>query len=260
MHRPIAFLLFGLLCHAQEQPQYSDKPKFTAAGVPDHTYRAGHGSDAVQRSAETLTRATASLGTTEASSEANLFNRGTELLNRHASRAAAEVFAKGARQFPQSTRMLLGLASAWYSAGLYDKAAEWYFKAADLKPEDATPYEFLGKVEARAITESTGYRERMARFLRVQPNNALANYYYALLLGSEGRPLLEKAVAIDPHLELAYLQRGILEAQEGRYRDAIVYYQKAPDLQEAHYRLSEAYRLTGDPVKAKQEMTLYKRQ
>ena len=207
-------LLFGVLCEAQDQPRYSDEPKFTAAGVPDHTYRAGHGSDAVLRSAETLAKDTAALSSREANArERSLFEQGTELLNRHAPRAAAEVFVKGVRQFPQSTRMLLGLAGAWYSAGLYDKAAEWYFKAADLKPEEATPYEFLGKLQARDITESAGYRERMARFLRVQPNNALANYYYALLLGSEGRPLLERAVAIDPHLEEAYLQLGVLEAQ-----------------------------------------------
>jgi len=248
MHRLVVFVLLAMICQAQEQPQYSDNPRYTAAGVPDHTYRAGHGSDTIARSAEALAKDTASLGNKDKDpSEAKLFDQGTELLSHHAPQTAAEVFAKGVGLFPRSTRMLLGLASAYYYASLYEKAAEWYFKAADLKPEDATPYEFLGKVQAREITESTGYRERMARFVKLHPDNALANYYYAVILGSEGRALLQKAVAIDPHCELAYLQLGILETHEGKYREAISYYQKAPDLEEARYRLSEACRLTGDP-------------
>jgi hypothetical protein len=52
--------------------------------------------------------------------EPNLFNWGAELLMHRAAEPATEVFAKGHRLFPRSTRMLLGLAAAWYARGDYE--------------------------------------------------------------------------------------------------------------------------------------------
>jgi tetratricopeptide (TPR) repeat protein len=271
------------------QPQFFDQPTFTVAGVTDNRYRGGHGSDTVLRSAESLAKATASLDEPHHTlaesyersgqpleavrefqraaelhpSEINLFDWGSELLKHRAPEPAAEVFTKGVRLFPQSARMMLGLATAWYSAGSYEKAAQWFFKAVDLDPSDPNPYGFLGKVEAKAIIELPGYQERMARFAKLQPDNALANYYYAVSLCNQrsyakARALLDKAVTLDPRLGLAYLRLGIIEHS---YPAAIHAYQKAlevnPDLEEAHYRLSEAYRLSGDSVRAKQEMAAY---
>ena len=259
------------------QPPFFDEPTFTVAGVTDNTYQGGHGSDTVLRSAETLTKATAKLGNASehrppletvrelqrqaelSPSEINLFNWGTELLSHLAPSAAAEVYTKGVRLFPQSVRMLLGLATAWYAAGSYEKAGEWFFRAADLNPSDPNPYTFLSKVQAHEITESRGYQERMARFAKLQPDNALANYYYGVSVHS--RALLEKAAELDPRLGPAYLQLGIIDAGEHKYREAIHAYHRAievnPELEEAHYRLAQAYRLTGDAANAKQETIIY---
>jgi tetratricopeptide (TPR) repeat protein len=155
--------------------------------------------------------------------------------------------------------MMLGLATAWYSAGSYEKAAQWFFKATDVDPKDPNPYLFLGKVQSREITESAGYRERLARFASLQPDNALANYYYAVSLSDQhdyvkARRLLDRAVTLDPHLGIAYLQLGIIDHSIRDYRKAL---EADPALAEAHYRLSEAYRLTGDTAKAKEEMAAY---
>ncbi len=267
------------------KPQFFDEPTFTVAGVTDNTYRGGHGSDNVLRSAETLAKSTAALDEPHHTaaesyehaghpleavrefqraaelnpSEINLFDWGTELLSHRAPAAAAEVFAKGERLFPQSIRMMLGLATAWYSAGVYQKAAQWFFKAADADPNDPNPYLFLGKVESREITDSAGYRERMARFAKLAPNNALANYYYAVTLRNQrdyasARRLLHKTVAIDPHLGAAYLQLGIIDNSISDYRKAV---ETDPTLEEARYRLAEAYRLHGDVAKAKEQMAVY---
>lgn len=271
------------------QPQYFDKPQFTVAGVTDNTYRGGHGSDTVLRSSEALTKATAALSTPVAlertgdpltavqqlqkaaelhPSEPNLFDWGTELLAHGAPEAAAEVFTNGARLFPRSVRMLLGLASAQYAAGSYEKAAECFFKAADAEPNDAKPYLFLGEVQRREITQSPGYEERLARFVKLQPDNALANYYYGVSLSSreefeKAKGLFKRAVTLDPHLGPAYLQIGIIAARERNYSEAILNFRKAvqdnPELEEAHYRLSEAYRVTGDRVNAAQELAVYTR-
>jgi tetratricopeptide (TPR) repeat protein len=269
------------------QPQFFDEPSFTVAGVTDNTYRGGHGSDTVLRSAETLAKSTASLDEPHHTlaesyeraghpleavrefqraaeldpSEINLFDWGTELLSHRTPEPAAEVFSKGLRVFPQSVRMMLGLASAWYSAGQYEKAAEWFFKAADVDPSDPNPYLFLGKLQAREITESAGYRERLARFAKLAPDNALANYYYAVSLCNQhdytnARGLLKKAVSLDPHLGEAHLQLGILDHSIEDFKKAI---EASPELAEAHYRLAEAYRLGGETLKAKEEMAAYQR-
>jgi tetratricopeptide (TPR) repeat protein len=290
------------------EPQFFDEPQFVVAGVTDDTYRGGHGSGTLLRSTEALAKATASLSGPMANAdgedshhalaeaeersgdplqavrefqraaesnpnERNLFDWGLELMSHRAPQPAAEVFSNGIRRFPQSVRMLLGLASARYSAGQYEGAAQCFFKAADLAPSDPNPYLLLGKVQSREITESAGYQERMARFARLQPENAFANYYYAVTIWNRSsgpersesltnvRDLLQKAIVLDAHLGLAYLQLGIVYADQREYSNAIHAYLQAinvsPDLEEAHYRLSEAYRLTGDSARAAQELALF---
>jgi tetratricopeptide (TPR) repeat protein len=285
-------------------PQFYDEPQFVVAGVTDSTYQGGHGSDVVLRSAEALAKATASL-TKEAPasglrvqaeaeekagnpvgaardyqhaadldpSEPNLFDWGTELLIHRAAVPAIEVFGKGNRLFPGSSRMLLGLAAAWYARGAYDEAAKYFYAASDLNPADPTPYLFLGEIQTPAITNSDGYQERLARFARLHPENALANYYYAAGLWKRRKGpddnetpvkvegLIEKAILLDSALGPAYLLRGIVYSSLQRFEDAIAAYQKAvavsPELEEAHYRLSLAYRRTGEVRKGRVELDLY---
>ena len=80
---------------------------------------------------------------------------------------------------------------------------------------------------------------------------------------NQASSLLKNALAIDPHLSPAYLQLGIVEAEQGKYAEAIRLYRRAtesnPNSEEAHYRLSEAYKLTGDGRNARQELALYNR-
>jgi len=206
-------------------------------------------------------------------SEANLFDWGAELLTHRAADQAIQIFTKGDRLFPRSTRTLLGLATAYYTRGAYEQAAQRFFEACDLNPADPQPYLFLGKVQVAEITQLDGFVERLGRFATLQPNNAMANYYYAVSLwkqwkGPEDsktpvqvRSLLEKAVQIDPNLGAAYLQLGILYADLKELPKAISVYQKAiavnPVLEEAHYRLAQAYRKTGEELKAQKEFELH---
>lgn len=273
------------------ETRFFDEPQFTVAGVTDNTYRGGHGADTVLRSSEELTKDTVSLAQphhTQAEleeraghyleaarefqraaeinpSETNLFDWGSELLTHRAPQPAAEVFAKGVHLYPKSIRMLLGLATSYYAAGSYKESAEYFYRATDSNPSDPKPYLFLAKVQAHEITDSAEYRARMKGFAELQPENALANYYYAVSLWSQhdphARALLEKAIILDPHLASAYLELGITDAAAQQYGKAILNYKKAiiedPGLQEAHFRLSEAYRLTGDKVNARQELGIY---
>jgi len=206
-------------------------------------------------------------------SEPNLFDWGAELLMHRAAEPAIEVFAKGSRLFPRSVRMLVGLGVSAYARGSYEQAAQRLCEASDLNPGDPNPYLFLGKMQSVESTQSECVVERLERFAKLQPENALANYYYARSLwqrrtGAEDtensaqvESLLEKAVQLDPKLGAGYLQLGILYSDRGDFPKTISAYQKAidvsPRLEEAHYRLSQVYRRTGEGLKAQQELQLY---
>jgi len=219
-------------------------------------------------------------------SEPNLFDWGTELLTHRALEPATEVFTRGHRLFPKSVRMLVALGVAWYARGSYDQAAQCLVNASDLAPDNPTPYLFLGKMQSVETTPAEGSVERFARFAQLQPDNALAHYYYAVSLWKQSgkqsagsvdseryarvESLLQKAVHLDPKLGAAYLQLGILYSQRADFSRAISAYQKAikdsPEevslgfdetLEETHYRLARAYLRTGDRAKAQEQLQLH---
>jgi tetratricopeptide (TPR) repeat protein len=208
-------------------------------------------------------------------SETNLFDWGSELLLHHALPQATQVFEKGGELFPKSQRIRMALATTRYAAGDDGQAAKFLCEASDLDPANSAPYEFMGRILSTGSVRSDEISARLARFARLQPNNALANYYYALSLWQEGRgqrdviqnkkieTLLETAVRLDPKLGPAYVQLGILYADAGDTTHAISLLAKAaevsPDLPDAHYRLSRLYSLRGEKTKAQHEFALYQR-
>jgi len=281
-----ACVLAAIRFPAPQQLGFYDQPSFIVAGVTDGAAQGGHGSDAVLRSSEQLAKATASLGSTGGTSadlsetarayqqtaekdpsERNLFDWGAELLSHGAPVPAAEVFTRGVRLFPRSTRMLLGLAVAQYANGSYESARSNFFAASDVNPRDPQPYLFLSRVRTDVITESDGYRERMARFAQLAPDNARANFYYAVCLQErdpkKSETLLKRALELDPALAGAHLQLGIIYASQKDFDRAIASFQKAiaidPKLEEAHYRLAQAYTRTGEKGKAKAEFAIHDR-
>jgi tetratricopeptide (TPR) repeat protein len=294
--------------------EFFDEPKFTVAGVTQNAYAGGHGSDTTTRSAEVLTKATASLSkeqqpatsnSTEADqhhrnavaeetqghsleavrefqraaelnpSETNLFDWGTELLIHGATEAASEVFEKGARLFPGSSRMRLGAAVSNYTQGNYTEAARLFFEATDLNPVDPKPYLFLGKLENPEITESDAFEKRLARFVELLPQNAWANYYYgvSLLKGrtdpndvktlSRAQSFLERAVELDPKLAQGFLELGIILLDKREPTAAVQMLNRAvqldPLLEQAHYRLAQAYRQTSETEKAQAELAKFRK-
>jgi tetratricopeptide (TPR) repeat protein len=204
-------------------------------------------------------------------SENYLFDWGTELLVHRALQPAIDVYKKGTRLFPESSRMLIGLGVSSYAVGSFEQAVESLCRAADLKPGDPQPYLFLGKMQAARQTHSDAVRQRLARFAQLQPANPLAIYYYAVSLrdGSTGQAdregkvesLLHQALRLDPKLAAAHLQVGILYADRKEIATAIAEYKSAldidPQFEEAHFRLAQAYRLAGDQASAQQELQTF---
>jgi tetratricopeptide (TPR) repeat protein len=206
-------------------------------------------------------------------SEQNYFDWGSELLLHKAPQPAVEVFTKGASLHPQSARMLAGLGAAQYGVRSYEDAARSLCKASDLKPNESALYLFLGQMEKTVNAPLPCAEEKLAQFAGQQPANAAANYFYAISLmkrekearaGGDPRAaqtLLEKSVRLDPKYGAAYVELGALALQRGDFAQAIKNYQQAiavsPQLSEAHYRLSLAYKRSGDDAAAKREMETY---
>lgn len=206
-------------------------------------------------------------------SESYLFDWGAELLLHHAPEPASEVFTKGNRLFPRSSRMLVGLGAAWFTRGNNDEAVKRVCEAADRSPDDPTPYLFLGKMLRTQDAPSPEAVERLHRFVTLQPQNAEANYYYAVALGksrqgpeendraAQAESFLKTALRLDPNYAPAYLQLGILHSEQRNYGVAVSDYQRAvqidPQMEQAHYRLAQAYRRLGQEDKAKEELRVY---
>jgi tetratricopeptide (TPR) repeat protein len=211
-------------------------------------------------------------------SEKYIFDWGDELLLHRGFDPAVKVFTSGVGRYPQSARVHIGLAVAYYSQSLYDDAASELCRAADLAPSDPRPYLFLGKMFDISMKEADEVTKRLRRFAETQPSNALANYYYAMSLwkGQRGQTshanqvnkediasLLRRSIALDPKFPDARFQLGVLCGEEQKYADAIGEFQAAvklkPDFAEAHYHLAQAYTHMGEKVLAKREFELYQR-
>jgi tetratricopeptide (TPR) repeat protein len=218
--------------------------------------------------------------------EPDLFSWGIELLAHRALEPATEVLEKGNHLYPKSERMIVALGVAWYSRGFYDRATQTMETACDLNSASRTPYLFLGEMQAVQVASLPGAVERLARFAQRQPEDALANYYYAMSLRKlvdslktvnapnsdsareQGtiESLLKKAVHLDPQLAAAHLQLGIFYSERGDFAASMREYQEAirvawddrETLADAHYRLAQAYFRSGDKAKSDEEFRLHR--
>ena len=201
-------------------------------------------------------------------SEENYFAWGGELLVHRAVEAAVDVFTRGAKAFPRPERMLAGLGAALYAHGSYEAGAERVCEASDLSPSDRQAYLFLGKMEQASPRPLPCVTEKLARFAHDQPDDAWANYYYAvaLLKSNDSRMkqaevLLENTVRFDPKFAAAHLQLGVLQTQLGDWQSAKQSYQRAmasdPTLPDPHFRLAQVYKRMGDQQKTSQELQTF---
>jgi tetratricopeptide (TPR) repeat protein len=204
-------------------------------------------------------------------SEAHLFAWGAELLLHRAFEPAIEVFGRGHLQFPASSRLLVGLGVATYDQGATEQGLRILLEACDLHPSDAVPYLFLGKLQEAEKTELPRATEKLQRFAGIHPENAFAHYYFAVALGKRSpdsedfaavESELQKALQINPQFGAAYLQLGVLYSAKKNIPDAVAALKKAietmPLPDEAHYRLAELYRQSGDTENARKEIELYR--
>jgi tetratricopeptide (TPR) repeat protein len=264
--------------------KYSDDAQMKPSGMNTAIDSGGHSSPGPARtnilvqgvSALKNETASANSGTSaehvvaDAASEDSLFDQGNKLLLGQQLDPAIEVFGRGALRYPRSTKLAIGLGVALYARGRYDKAIEALCAASDLSPSDPRPYLFLARIDEGLAAGSDEVTKRLERYLRLQPQSALAHYYYAMDLLRSRRDgleqiesLLKSAIALDPALAGAHLALANAYAEEHNYANAIQEYQQAiklqPDLADAHYRLAQAYTRAGEPALKQTELDLYER-
>ena len=206
-------------------------------------------------------------------SEENLFAWGSEMLLHRTYEPAITIFQKASDLYPKSPRIQIGLGLALYSRGIYDKAVTALIAAADLNPRDSRCYLFLSKAYNSSPLQADEVVERFRRYAELQPNNALAQYYYAVSLWKGKRvenstvdpgsveALLKKAIALDDSLADAHVQLGSLYADQHEYEKSIPEYRRAleldPNLSDAHYRLATDLVHTGQKENAQKEFAIY---
>jgi tetratricopeptide (TPR) repeat protein len=206
-------------------------------------------------------------------SEDNLFAWGSELLLHKTTEPATEVFRQAVRRYPNSPRLWIGLGMTLYLRTQYEESIKSLLTAADLDPGDPRCYVFLSHAYLSAPEQADAVIQSFRRYAELQPNNALAQYYYALSLWKAKRvqtsavdfrtveSLLDQAVSLDGTLADAHLQLGILHADQHEYDKAFSEYQRAleldPALPDAHYRMGQYYVHSGQKDHATQEFSVY---
>ncbi len=209
-------------------------------------------------------------------SEDNLFDWGSELMLHRTNEPATEVYLKASEMYPKSARVLIGLGMAYYGRGLYEDAVKALLAAVDLGGNDPRCFLFLSKAYDSSPTQAGAVIERFKRYAEVEPNNALAQYYYAMSLWkgkrtedaavdlSEVEALLEKAIALDGNLAEPHMQLGSLYADQHAYAKSIPEFERAlalnENLPDAHYRLGTDYVRTGRKEDAQKEFAIYQKQ
>ncbi len=206
-------------------------------------------------------------------SEVNEFEWGSELLVHRAIWQAEAVFEHGVNVYPTSVRMQTALGAALFAGARYEQAAERLCKASDLAPEDAEPYQFMGKAELAAPNALACVEPHLARYVQLKPKSSEAHYLYAMaiLKRQESAPdapliehaeaLLQQAVALDTTCGDGYLALGVLASKRKDLPTAVAYYSRAidadPMMPDAYYRLAKAYERTGQPEKAKAAFSMH---
>jgi tetratricopeptide (TPR) repeat protein len=205
----------------------------------------------------------------EPASEDYRFDYANALLQHQSVQASLTAFVEAAREFPKSWRMRLGLGSACYMAGDYQRAAQALLEAAALKPDSKLAYLLLGKAYESAQSLQAAIAERFRSYLARRPDDAWAYYHYGVILYqravsedqsdfSQAKAHLKKALALDPNLAPAHLQLGIIAQAEGRVEESLGFFERAvqldPKLPADHYRLALAYQKLGQGDKARIEM------
>jgi tetratricopeptide (TPR) repeat protein len=206
-------------------------------------------------------------------SEKNLFDLANELLLHNGAKPALKVLEFATGKYPKSSRLQVALGVAEYSLGRWDQAVDALCHAVDLDPRDTRAFDFLGKMHDISPQKADEVSRRLKEFARRYPDNAAANYYYALSLRQraiagnssaahdEAEKFLLRATKLqrdwpEPHYQLAllYEDESLADKATREYEATI---RLRPAFAKAHYRLARLYERAGKRQMAQAELKAF---
>ena len=201
----------------------------------------------------------------EPSNEEYQFDYAEELATNWNPNQALEVFANNIKNFPQSAKMWLGWGATYYLVGKYPEAAKTLLHAAEIAPKNPDVYQLLGLVYEAAGSLQEAVANQFSAYLRTDPPDARAHYYYGKMLvvqsrhGSQvdltqAKRELERAIQLNPNLAPAYTELATLLSMRGQTEAARNQLETAvrldPESSEAYYQLMQVYRKLGQHAQA----------
>ncbi len=205
-------------------------------------------------------------------SESNIFDLADSLLQHKKYSGylaeAVKYFRYGVSKFPRSSKLMVGLGVALYASQEYDEAVKVLCAAVDLDPADQRPITFLGMARKVSSELAAQVTERLRAFAERYPNNAAANYEYAMSLWEQAKgeqeknvseitALLQRSLKTAPGWYEPHYQLGIVYESQERYADAAREMRKAAELEPgfkpAHFHLAGLYKRLGDNARAIEE-------
>lgn len=204
-------------------------------------------------------------------SEQNVYALTLELLRHWTWQPAIEIAAYGVKHFPDSRRLQLAQAIAFYGSKDYVDAAAAFSALLSRDPENKSYGDLLGKSCSALGWSGVAQCATMADFADKHPENAQVAVYAASNILHNADPdaknklehaqqLLEQAIRVDPKIAQAYCELGTLQQERLQWRQSIVNLNKAIELRPAfpaaHYRLARAYAHLHQPELADKERAL----
>jgi len=205
-------------------------------------------------------------------SEENAWMLGLEFLRHWTFDAAATEFEAASLKFPDSKRIHLGLAAAFFGDGQYAKAVPVFADLLGTEPDNAMFAEMLG-ISCNAPMDTISPRcAALVDYAQAHPGDAEAATHAASFLraGNQdaeslnlAQTLLAHAIAADPRLPEAQFQMGVILQNKSDWKGSVPYLERAiklkPDFAQAHYRLARAYWKTGRTPEGQAQMDLQKK-
>jgi tetratricopeptide (TPR) repeat protein len=205
--------------------------------------------------------------------EVDFFGAGYELILAGKPPEAVRAFQAGLSQYPNSIELLMGTGAAEFLQGNVSGGIQEILHATDLAPYDPRPYALLSSASEIYTDESAKVLGAFKRFAEIAPENPDAAYYYALSMWNlraggissaetdEITRLLKRAIQLKPEFANPHFLLGEIYSQREDYGSAVREYQNTlrlePNRKEAHYRLANAYKHTGQTALAAQELRLF---
>lgn len=200
--------------------EFFDEPKFTVAGITENSYGGGHGSDTVIRSAEALTKATASLGK-DAPRAGSLSSETEKSLNALVMREPGNFAANEE------------LGRRLFAAGRYQEALVYLQQALRIDSTQAGLHHLIGEADETLGHSLEAVREyqRAAELDASEPH--LFDWGTELLMHGAPEPAVEvfaQGMRLFPASSRMLLGAAVALYTKGDYRQAAQHFFEASDL------------------------------